>query len=330
MDDPSRSASTTRTAERAFRATDRISTVTLDPYTITSINPEAEQEWRLAIDDLVEDNRFAPARSAADGPFALHLSIMGNYILVDIRTAEVSEPIVAHYVSLSPFKGLIRDYFRIRDLYYEAVKSGSAYRIEAVDMGRRGLHNEAADLLTDRLKGKVEMDHETARRLFTLICAVQPYASRIDPRDAKLPLVLFVCSMNAVRSPMAAALARRAFPAEVISRSAGVRNGIVDGFVHQVMDEMGVDMSAHTPHTLDELVSIHFDLVVPMSDEAAEIVTARKISAAAIERWRVPDPSQVDGSRDQKLAAYRALRDLLDKKVRDRLSLLVAGGSQSV
>jgi uncharacterized protein (UPF0262 family)/protein-tyrosine-phosphatase len=330
MDDPSRSASTASETASALTAADCISTVTLDPYTITSITPDAEHEWRVAIDELVEANRFRPDRSDRDGPFALHLSIMGNYILIDIRTADVFEPIAAHYLSLSPFAGLIRDYFRVRDSYYEAVKSGSAFRIEAVDMGRRGLHNDAADLLITRLKGKVLMNHETARRLFTLICAIQPYAARIDPRDAKVPLVLFVGSMNSVRSPMAAALARRAFPAEVISRSAGVRNGVIDGFVHQVMEEVGVDMSAHTPHTLDELAALRFDVVVPMSEEAADAVASRKIVASAIERWDVSDPSQNDGSRDQKLGAYRHVRDLLDRKVRERLSPLVAGGSQSV
>jgi uncharacterized protein (UPF0262 family)/protein-tyrosine-phosphatase len=330
MDDPSRSASTASADQKPFGAEDRISTVTLDPYTITSITPDAEHEWRLAIDELVEDNRFRPARSGTEGPYALHLSIMGNYISLDIRTADSFEPIAAHFLSLSPFSGLIRDYFRIRDAYFAAVRSGSTFQIEAVDMGRRGLHNEAADLLISRLKGKIDMDHETARRVFTLICAVQPYAARIDPRDQTLPLVLFVCSMNSVRSPMAAALARQAFPSEVIARSAGVRNGVIDGFVHQVMDEKGVDMSAHTPHTLDELASLHFDLVVPLSDEAAEAVAARKIQASSIERWEVPDPSQSDGSRDQRLAAYREVRDLLERRVRDRLSPLVAGGSQSV
>lgn len=330
MDDPSRSASTADPARPAFRDGDRISTVTLDPYTITSINPEAEHEWRLAIDELVEENRFRPDRSATAGPFALHLSIMGNYIMIDIRTADVFEPVAAHYLSLSPFAGLIRDYFRIRDAYFAAVRANSTFQIEAVDMGRRGLHNEAADLLISRLKGKMTMDHETARRLFTLICAVQPYAARIDPRDATLPLVLFVCSMNAVRSPMAAALARRAFPAEVIARSAGVRSGMADGFVHQVMDELSIDMSVHTPHTLDELAALKFDLVVPMSEEAADAVATRKISAASIERWDVPDPSHEDGSREHRLHAYREVRDLLDRRVRERLAPLVAGGSQNV
>ncbi len=320
----------TGTADRTFASTDRIATVTLDPYTITSITPEAEPEWRVAINELIETNRFRPERSDTKGPFALHISIMGNYILFDIRTANVFEPVAAHYLSLTPLAGLILDYFRIRDEYFEAVRVGSAHRIEVVDMGRRGLHDEAAELLIARLQGKVEMDHETARRLFTLICSIQPYAARIDPRDTSLPLVLFVCTMNAVRSPMAAALARRAFPAGVIARSAGIRNGVIDGFVHAVMEEWGVDMSAYTPHTFDELAALKFDLVVSLSDETDDAIASRRIAAAAIERWQVPDPSRAGGSRDERLAAYRALRDRLDRMVRDRLSPLVAGGSQSV
>ena len=248
---PSRSGSTAKPAalaERAFdEATDHIVTVTLDPSTITSINPDEVHEWRVAIYDLVEENLFYPARIDTRGPFALHLSIVGNYILLDVRDPENFEPIAAHYLSLTPFRGLIRDYFRIRDSYYEAIKSAQPYQIEAVDMGRRGMHNEAAELLRSRLKNKLVMDHQTARRLFTLICAVQPYAARIDERESGLPVVLFVCSMNSVRSPIAAALARKLFQGRLIARSAGVRSGKADGFVHDVMEEIGVDMSVHTP-----------------------------------------------------------------------------------
>ena len=245
--------------------TDRITAVTLDPNTITSIDPDEVHEWRIAIYDLVESNKFHPARVKSKGPYALHVSIVANYIVLDVRSPETYEPIAAHYLSLTPFRRLIRDYFRIRDSYYDAIKTASTYQIETVDMARRGLHNEAAELLRARLDNKLEMDLNTARRLFTLICAVQPYASRIDERESSLPTVLFVCSMNSVRSPIAAALARKYFPGRIIARSAGVRSGKVDGFVHQVMEEIGIDMSVHTPHTMDELVANRFDLVVTLS-----------------------------------------------------------------
>lgn len=309
--------------------TDRIVTVTLDPQTITSVDPDEVHEWRIAIYDLVEDNLFAPARGEARGPYALHLSIVANWIVLDVRNPNNFEPISAHYLSLTPFRWLIRDYFRIRDSYYEAIRSGSSYQIEAVDMGRRGLHNQAAELLRARLEGKLEMDLNTARRLFTLICAVQPYASRIDERSSQLPTVLFVCSMNSVRSPMAAALARRAFPGRLLARSAGVQSGKADSFVHEVMEEIGIDMSIHTPHTLGELTANHFDLVVTLSEDAEGAVRRRGLEMNAGEFWPTPDPSTTEGSREAVLAAYRTLRDSLGARVRARLQPLVAGGSQT-
>ncbi len=307
---------------------DHIVTVTLDPSTITSIDPDEVHEWRVAIYDLIEENTFYPARVAARGPYALHLSIVGNYILLDVRDPESFKPIAAHYLSLTPFRGLIRDYFRIRDSYYEAIKSAQPYQIEAVDMGRRGMHDEAAELLRTRLKNKLEMDHATARRLFTLICAVQPYAARIDEAESGLPTILFVCSMNSVRSPIAAALARRDFPGRLIARSAGVDSGKADGFVHEIMEEIGIDMSVHTPHTMDELVATRFDLVVTLSDDAKQAVARRNLEVAAIEHWPMDDPTLVEGSRQVKLDAYRALREALDKRIRDRIAALLAGGSQ--
>jgi uncharacterized protein (UPF0262 family)/protein-tyrosine-phosphatase len=306
---------------------DRLVTVTLDPSTITSINPDEVHEWRVAIFDLVEDNRFHPARVAATGPYALHISIVGNYLLLDVRNPETFDPIAAHYLSLTPFRRLIRDYFRIRESYYEAIKSASPFHIEAVDMGRRGIHNEAAELLRSRLYNKIDIDLETSRRLFTLICAIQPYAGRVADKDSDLPTVLFVCSMNSIRSPIAAALARKSYPGRLISRSAGVRSGKVDGFVREVMDEIGIDMSVHTPHTMDELVATHFDLVVTLSDDAPEAVERRHLEMAAHEHWPMPDPAMETGSREQVLSAYRSLRDTLDRTVRERLKPVVAGGS---
>jgi uncharacterized protein (UPF0262 family)/protein-tyrosine-phosphatase len=308
--------------------TDRIVAVTLDPNTITSINPDEVHEWRIAIYDLVQDNKLHPARVEARGPYALHLSIVGNYIVLDIRNPETYEPIAAHYLSLTPFRRQIRDYFRIRDSYYEAIKTASTYQIETVDMARRGLHNDAAELLRARLDNKIEMDLNTARRLFTLICAVQPYASRIDERESKLPSVLFVCSMNSVRSPIAAALARKFFPGRIIARSAGVRSGKADGFVHEVMEEIGVDMSVHTPHTMDELTASHFDLVVTLSADAPEAVERKGLEMGATEHWPVMDPTNVEGNREAVLSAYRTLRDTLQTQVRKRLEPLVSGGSQ--
>jgi protein-tyrosine-phosphatase len=191
------------------------------------------------------------------------------------------------------------------------------------------MHNEAADLLRTRLDNKLIIDLNTARRLFTLICAVQPYASRIDEATSELPTVLFVCSMNSVRSPIAAALARQAFPGRIIARSVGVNGGKADQFVYEVMEEIGIDMSIHTPHILDELVANRFDLVITLSDDAPEAVAKKGLEAGEIEQWTVPDPSLVEGSREVVLSAYRELRDTLRRRVRTRLEPLVSGGSQS-
>ena len=307
---------------------DRLVTVTLDPNTITSINPDEVHEWRIAIYDLLENNSFRPARVAASGPYALHMSIIANFIVLDVRHPETFQPIAAHYLSLTPFRRLIRDYFRIRDSYYDAIRSAQPFQIETVDMARRGMHNEAAELLRTRLTNKIIIDLNTARRLFTLICAVQPYASRIDESKSELPSVLFVCSMNSVRSPIAAALARQAFPGRIITRSVGVNGGKADQFVHEVMEEVGIDMSVHTPHILDELVANRFDLVITLSDDAPEAVARKGLEAGAIESWAVEDPSLVEGNREVVLSAYRQLRDSLRKRVRERLEPLVSGGSQ--
>ena len=308
---------------------DRIVTVTLDPNTITSADPDEVHEWRVATYDLVDSNRFYPARVTAQGPYALHLSIVGNHIVLDVRSPETFSPIAAHYLSLTPFRSLIRDYFRIRESYYEAIRSASTYQIEAVDMGRRGLHNQAAELLIERLDNKLVMDLETARRLFTLICAVQPYAARVPEQDSQLPTILFVCAMNSVRSPIAAALARKHFPGRLIARSAGVRSGKADHFVHEVMEEIGVDMSVHTPHTMDELMASPFDIVVTLAEDARQAVAERGIQAGIMEHWTVPDPSEVEGSREMSLDAYRALRDDLDTRLRSALGPMLERANRS-
>ncbi|MEO5805482.1 arsenate reductase ArsC, partial [Devosia sp.] len=136
--------------------------------------------------------------------------------------------------------------------------------------------------------------------------------------------MLFVCSMNSVRSPMAAALARQLFPGRIIARSVGVNGGKADGFVHDVMEEIGIDMSVHTPHTMDELVANHFDLIVTLSEDAPAAVRRRGLEMGAMEHWPTDDPSLVEGNRAHVLDAYRALRDDLRKRVRTRLEALVA------
>ncbi len=148
----------------------RLVSITLDEDSIGRGNPDQEHERAIAIYDIVEANAFAlPSRD--DGPYALHLALVDKRLCFDVRTAD-GKPVVAHHLSLTPFRGVIRDYELVCDSYYKAIRSAAPGRIEAIDMGRRGLHDEAAELLRQRLDGKVEIDFDTARRLFTLIFAL--------------------------------------------------------------------------------------------------------------------------------------------------------------
>jgi len=145
----------------------RIVAVTLDEESIGRSGPDIEHERAIAIYDLVEQNFFAP-EGVDDGPFTLHLSITGNRLVFDIKR-EGGAPVVAHLLSLTPFRRIVKDYFMICDSYYQAIRTATPDKIEAIDMGRRGIHDEGSRTLQERLKGKVKVDFETARRLFTLI-----------------------------------------------------------------------------------------------------------------------------------------------------------------
>lgn len=148
----------------------RIIDITLDESTILRRTPEVEHERNVAIADLLEGNYFAPA-GFGNGPYRLTLRVAENRLLLDILREQGEG---AHRINLplSPFRSVIRDYFMICESYYEAIKTATPDKIEAIDMGRRGLHNEAANLLIERLKGKVSLNENTARRLFTLICVL--------------------------------------------------------------------------------------------------------------------------------------------------------------
>jgi len=148
----------------------RIVAVTLDEESIGRSGPDIEHERAIAIYDLVEKNLFAPD-GAEGGPFTLHLGITGNRLMFDIRREDAT-PVVAHLLSLTPFRRIVKDYFMICDSYYQAIRTATPDKIEAIDMGRRGIHDEGSRTLQERLKGKVRVDFETARRLFTLICVL--------------------------------------------------------------------------------------------------------------------------------------------------------------
>ena len=148
----------------------RLVAITLDEGSIGRSSPDVEHERATAIYDLVEENFFAPVGHKG-GPYALGLSLKENRLVFDIRLAD-GKPVIAHLLSLTPFKRIIKDYFLICDSYYAAIRTATPDRIEAIDMGRRGLHDEGSRILQDAIKRKVKVDFDTARRLFTLICVL--------------------------------------------------------------------------------------------------------------------------------------------------------------
>ena len=147
----------------------RLVAVTLDTVSIGRAPPDVEHERAVAIYDLLEENHFALADHP--GPYRLILSLADRRLILNL-CSDGGEPLTRHALSLTPFRRVVKDYFLICESYYQAIRSGSPSRIEAIDMGRRAFHNEGSEILRERLKGKVEMDLDTARRLFTLVCVL--------------------------------------------------------------------------------------------------------------------------------------------------------------
>jgi len=148
----------------------RLVAVTLDEDSIGRSGSDIEHERATAIYDLIEENSFAPV-DHDEGPYALRIGIKENRLVLDIRRAN-DKPVIAHLLSLTPFKRIVKDYFMICDSYYAAIRTATPDKIEAIDMGRRGLHDEGSRILQDAIKRKVTVDFDTARRLFTLICVL--------------------------------------------------------------------------------------------------------------------------------------------------------------
>jgi uncharacterized protein (UPF0262 family) len=145
--------------------------LTLDERTVIRRSQDIEHERRVAIFDLLETNLFSPA-GEFEGPFRLTMGMRDNRLVFNVRDND-DIPLTEILLPLTPFRRIIRDYFTVCESYYQAIKVDSPSRIEAIDMGRRGLHNEGSELLRERLADKATVDHETARRLFTLICVLQ-------------------------------------------------------------------------------------------------------------------------------------------------------------
>jgi uncharacterized protein (UPF0262 family) len=152
------------------KSSNRLVAVTLDEESIGRSSSDVEHERATAIYDLIEDNSFAPVGHGG-GPFALNIGLQDNRLVLDIRR-ENGKPVIAHILSLTPFKRIVKDYYMICDSYYAAIRTATPDRIEAIDMGRRGLHDEGSRILQQAISRKVRVDFDTARRLFTLICVL--------------------------------------------------------------------------------------------------------------------------------------------------------------
>ena len=150
------------------RAKHRLQSIVLDEQSLSAGSRDQEQERQVAIFDLLEQNYFQP-EGAETGPYDLKIALAENRLVLDIAGPGYEK---THLLSLSPLRGIIKDYFLICESYYQAIRNATPTQIEALDMGRRGLHNDGSSVLRERLAGKVATDLDTARRLFTLICAL--------------------------------------------------------------------------------------------------------------------------------------------------------------
>ncbi len=148
----------------------KISRIDLDERSIVRRSPDVEHERAVALFDLIEENQFAPL-SHDGGPYHLHLGIEENRLIFDIRL-ETGTEIEKVVLPLTPFRRVVKDYFTVCESYYNAIKHATPSHIEAIDMGRRAVHNEGSEILRERLEGKIALDLNTARRLFTLICVL--------------------------------------------------------------------------------------------------------------------------------------------------------------
>lgn len=151
-------------------ASHRLVHIALDEGSLASLSPEQDDERKVAILDLLNSNRFEPV-DGGQGPYRLKLSVVDSRLVLDIEGPEFERRLL---LSMSPLRGVIKDYFMLCDSYYSAIRNATTpAQVEVLDMGRRGVHDEAAGILQERLRGKVDMDGETARRLFTLVCALR-------------------------------------------------------------------------------------------------------------------------------------------------------------
>ena len=149
----------------------RLIAIHVDEESLSPTTNDIDHERKVAVHDLLADNSFQPCDTDHPGPYALTVGERDGRLVLKIEGGEDGQEIAVHYLSLSPLRKTIKDYFLLCETYYDAVRAAMPEKLETIDMARRGVHEEGTEILTDRLKGKVEVDHTTARRLFTLICS---------------------------------------------------------------------------------------------------------------------------------------------------------------
>lgn len=162
-----------QSTETVEASNDRLTEIVLDPASIARGNANIEHEREVAIYDLLDGNSFE-LDGRSDGPYKLTIGLVDDRLALTVHRADApdGEPVVSHHLSLTPFKRIMKDYFLVLDSYYQAIRTAQPSRIQAIDVGRRGLHDEGSRVLAERLDGKIKIDFDTARRLFTLISAL--------------------------------------------------------------------------------------------------------------------------------------------------------------
>jgi uncharacterized protein (UPF0262 family) len=148
----------------------RLVRIDVDEASLSPATSDIDHERKVAVHDLLEENSFAPEGAEGRGPFALGLSERDGRLVLDITT-EGGEPVAQHHLSLSPLRKTIKDYFMLCETYYDAIRAAMPEKLETIDMARRAVHDEGTRTLIERLEGKVAIDHDTGRRLFTLVCS---------------------------------------------------------------------------------------------------------------------------------------------------------------
>ena len=240
--------------------------------------------------------------------------------MFDIRRAD-GTPVMAHLLSLSPLRRIVKDYYTVCDSYYAAIRTATPDRIEALDMGRRALHDEGSHILMERLARKVtaRLRHRAAAVHADLRAALEGMSAARQRRGRR------PCCSPAGSTPCARRWRRRCckqmLGSSLYVGSAGVRKGELDPFAVAAMEEIGIDISAHRPITfeeLEDLEGLNFDLIVTLSPEAHhKALELTRTLAAEVEYWPTADPTAIEGSREQRLDAYRDVRDQLLQRISD-------------